>query len=123
MPDSILLRNEDFETGPRSISQLSGHGEGATVTLRGETDIYVLDPDYRDGYSALSWHQQASWNPFASVLKTIETVMLHEVGHFSYRAQHSGEQFDSPQERRAAVDLENKVRLLKDPNAPLRKNH
>jgi hypothetical protein len=125
----IVAGNEDFVTGPRSIAQLTGNGEGATVTLRGETDIYILDPNYHDkihdrtGYSDLDWFQKASWSPFASVPRTIETVMLHEVGHFLYRTQHPGEQLNSPQEQKAAVDLENKVRLLKGPNAPLRANH
>jgi RHS repeat-associated protein len=115
----LISKNEMFDSGPNQPKTLSAaHAEGAAVTLNGKTDIYIHDPT--KPYAPLDLTQNSTWG---DIPNTFEDVMGHELGHFLYRIQHPGAPINSPAEKQAAVDLENKVRRLEDKNAPVRTRH
>lgn len=87
---------------------------GATYTSSGVWHVAILDPSTNPG--TLPSEKMSNGRPGAL---DQGIVIGHEMGHVGYAW---GLLIPGPTNR-TAVDLENHVRRLKDPNAPIRREH
>ena len=95
------------------------HADGATTPfMNGQIHVYVRAQDDPRGYDTLAPWKMSNWW-FGE--RDQNTVLGHELGHMLYRMKSSN--YNESSDNKSAVELENKVRVLKNPNAATRTRH
>jgi RHS repeat-associated protein len=114
VPQGTAVTVEGGQTTIGKLDAINRTGPGASyVEKDGRATIWLLDPANDPGrFPALLMSDQQA------LQLVLSDVLAHEIGHVEARWGHV---FGSPNTN--AVDLENRARKLRDPNAPMRTGH
>jgi RHS repeat-associated protein len=111
--DPIPLPGGDTTT----LSSAFRPGDGLTYRSNGTIQFYVRSKEdsYKDSYVGFF-----STSPWGGAGKTQDTVLGHELGRVLYLMNNPSGKANDRGSDKGALDLENKVRKLQDPQAPVR---
>ena len=120
-----LVGGEDYIPGIKGTLNNPGQGfgsraNGVTVDDGGLIEVYVRKANDSGRYSDVPAYNMSDQH-YGEV--TPETALGHESGHALYLMKHPRGRRTKADSDQSALDLENKVRRLKDPNAPTRTGH
>jgi RHS repeat-associated protein len=120
-----LVGGDDYIPGIHGTLNHPGHlgdgqANGVTVDIGGMIEVYVRKADDAGRYAEVPDYNMSD-HRYGEV--TPETALGHELGHALYMMKHPHGQGTKAGSDESAIDLESKVRTLKDPKAPTRTGH